>query len=152
MNNGLYHSFYNGALLNESEIHNEIHLEEFVEKREEFDLKTDALNSLERRILIALYTYGTHDLNRAASWVGLSKDELCEIVRKSKNIKNSVESGEIPCWTKAELISRLCVEAETAPKASERITAITKLMEFRGLATPEGGARSFTRTIARFRK
>jgi hypothetical protein len=148
MNNGLFSSF--PVKISNHPIETEVEKEktELIEK----DLKTDSLNQLERRILIALHTYGLHDLSRAAQWTGLSEDELISELRTNKNIRNSIENEEIPCWTKAELISRLCVEAETAPRANERITAITKLMEFRGLAAPEGGAKSFTRTIARFRK
>ena len=102
---------------------------------------------------IYLNVYGLHDLERAAQWIGgITEEELIHELKTNENIRDAIKNEEITCWTRAELIGRLCIEAESAPRAGERIAAVTKLMEFRGLATPEGGARSFTRTIARFRK
>ena len=137
---------------NEIELEKEkVELEKVV--TEERDLKTDSLNNLERRILIAINVYGLHDLEKASQWVGgITEEELINELKENQNIRNAIKNEEIACWTRAELIGRLCIEAESAPRAGERIAAVTKLMEFRGLATPEGGARSFTRTIARFRK
>lgn len=114
---------------------------------------SDGLTPYQRRVVIAVNAYGMHNLSQAASFVGnLSAKELRELVEKDENIKNALQNGEVPCFTKAELVSRLCVEAETANKASDKINAITKLMEFRGLAAPEGGSRNFSRTVMRFKK
>ena len=114
----------------------------------ELELPTDQLDTIHRRVLIGIQAYGLHD-SRLASFCGLLPAQLKKII-DSKEIQDALKSGITPCWTKAELISRLCVEAETAKEAKTRILAITKLMEYRSITSPEGGARSFTRVIGRF--
>ena len=116
----------------------------------ELTLPTDQMESIYRRVLIGIHAYGLHD-NRLASFCGLLPAQLKNIIA-SEEIQKALKEGVTPCWTKAELVSRLCVEAESAPTPRDRILAITKLMEFRSVTAPEGGARSFTRVIGRFGK
>ena len=133
----------------EIEIINETPLK--IEK--ELICKTDTIDPYKRRVLIAINTYGLHNLSAAASYIGnLTTKELRNLIETDEEIQKALREGEIPCFTKAELISRLCVEADTAQKSQDRIKAIEALMEFRGLAAPEGGSRAFARSVMRFKK
>lgn len=114
----------------------------------ELTLPTDQLDSIYRRVLIGIHAYGLHD-NRLPGFCGLLPSQLKNIINSSE-VQEALKSGITPCWTKAELISRMCVEAETAKSNKDRILALTKLMEYRSVVAPEGGARSFTRVIGRF--
>ena len=115
------------------------------------ELTTDQINYLKRRIIIGINTYGIHNLSAVASFVGsLSMKEIKDLIEKDNELRDSIEQGKIVCWTKAELIARLCIEAETASRSQDRINAITKIMEFRGLTKPEGGERSFSRVVTQF--
>ncbi len=116
----------------------------------ERELTGDDKSALIRKCIIGIHTYGKDD-SRLPSFLGLSKAQTKELVEREE-VQQSISNGEVICWTKAEIIARLAVEADRAPKASERILALTKLMEYRGLAAPEGGARGFERIIQRFNK
>lgn len=118
----------------------------------EIECKTDIVPSIKRRILIGLNTYGKHNLAQIAAYCNLPRSVIEGEIKKDPWYEEELEKGTVPCLTKAEIISRLCVEAETASKATERILAITKLMEYRGVSAPEGGSRNFCRTVMRFKK
>lgn len=113
-------------------------------------LSSDTKTAMVRKVIIGIHTYGADD-NRLISFTGLSRTQL-KVIIESEEVQQSIKMGEVVCWTKAEIIARLAIEADRAPKASERILALTKLMEYRGLAAPEGGARGFERIIQRFNK
>ena len=134
-----------------------LELERIEERSRELDLPSDDFDQLKRRILIALHTYGLHNLHQVASFIGgrWTKEAVSKLLESKEGEwykKELADPNKTPCWTKAELISRLCVEAETASSPKDRINAICKLMEFRGLAAPEGGSRNFSRTIMKFKK
>lgn len=121
------------------------------QKSEEIVLSTDQWEEIKRRFLIALNAYGKHDLSRIAAFINVSKNKINELMN-DETIKTALKNNEIPCWTKAEIISKLCVESEIARSSRDKITALSKLMEFRSMALPEGGSRNFTRVISKFRK
>ena len=117
------------------------------------ELTTDQISYIKRRIIIGLNTYGIHNLSAVSNFVGgLSLVQVKHLIENDSEIKNAINDGSIVCWSKAELIARLCIEAETASRSQDRINAITKIMEFRGLTRPEGGAQSFQRIVAQFIK
>lgn len=97
----------------------------------ELHLPTDSLDALCRRVLIGINAYGLHD-PRIVGFTGLDRQQIDKLI-KTPEMKKLLDSGVTPCWTKAELISRLCVEAETASASKDRIAAITKLMEYRSI-------------------
>ena len=100
-------------------------------------LSTDVLNDLYRRALIALRAFGEHD-PRIPPFLGLSQTRCKELLNSEefKQVKEENE-GKIVCWTKHEIIARLCVEAENAPKSADKINALKLLMEYRGMASSQ---------------
>ena len=123
----------------------------------EVSLPCDALDPLKRRFLIAVHTYGINSsssLKQIAAFCDLPLEVVNKIIDGSKTrnwLTEELEKGTIPCFTKAELIARLCVEAENAIAPKDRINSISKLMEFRGLTAPEGGSKSFQRIAMKFK-
>ena len=120
-------------------------------KIQDAKIKTDFFDSKKRRILIALHAYGIDD-PRIQAFLGMSRQDLLNILNTDQEIKEAIKNNEVPCWTQAEIIARMCVEAETAQRSAERITALNKLMEYRGLVAPEGGSRTFSRTVLKFKR
>ena len=117
----------------------------------------DQFSSLQRRILIAAVSFGIHNYRMIANFVDLPLPQIKELSEDDKSWLNLAllqinERGEIPCFNKAEIIARLCCEADASPSPKDRINALTKLMEFRGMTAPEGSAKSFQRIAMRFRR
>lgn len=125
----------------------------------EVQLPCDSLDPLKRRILIAIHTYGmnSHEgLKQIAAFCDIPLSVISQLVKETTEGKNNwlssaLKEGIVPCFSKAELISRLCIEAENASSSKDRINAVSKLMEFRGLTAPEGGAKSFQRIAMKFK-
>ena len=136
-----------GSIVRKSEMYLE---KEVVENNQE-SLATDFLDAVLRRVIIGYHTYGAHNPGAIAAFAGCSLAQTKQLI-ESDMAQQIINSGEIVSWTRAELVARLSVEAERAQKTQDRLMAIKQLMEYRGLAAPEGGARSFTRTIAKFKR
>jgi len=115
----------------------------------EIRLASDNLEAVERRVIIAHHAYGAHALGRIAAFVGVDRKTL-EALLDRPSVKMMIESGQVPCWTGAELVARLSVEAETAQRPQDRISALKLLMEYRSMTQPEGGSRGFKRIAAKF--
>lgn len=113
------------------------------------NLPTDDLEAIERRALIAYHAYGRAATGRIAAFLGVDKKEVNTILERP-SVKALLRSGAIPCWTGAEIIARLSVEAECAQRPQDRIVALKLLMEYRSMSQPEGGSRSFKRIAAKF--
>lgn len=119
----------------------------------EFHCETDQLTEIKRRIVIGIRTYGSHNLSQVSSFVGqISKQQIEKLLKEDGELQDILKNDKTVCWTKSELIARLCLEAETAQAPKDRINAISKLMEFRGISAPEGGSRNFARLVTRFKK
>jgi hypothetical protein len=131
--------------------------QEITPSKGETQLPCDALDPLKRRILIAVHTYGINSqqgLKQIASFCDIPLQVVRDLVNGIKEnnwLGEELKKGTIPCFTKAELIARLCVEAENAIAPKDRINSIGKLMEFRGLTAPEGGSKSFQRIAMKFK-
>lgn len=125
----------------------EIVLEEHENK--EVSLQTDHIPAIERRLLIAYHAYGSHNLTQIAAFVGLPLKQIERMIQ-SPSIQFALKNNHIPCWTGAELIARLSVEAEVATRTQDRIAALKLLMEYRSMTLPEGGSRGFKRIAAKF--
>ena len=107
---------------------------------------SDHLPQIKRKLAIAILAFG--DSPKTWQFVGIPKTEF-EKLRNDPEVRNAIEKG--CCWTREEIVARLCVEAENAPKSQERLAALRMLMEYRGIAAPEGGARSFSRILGQFK-
>lgn len=118
-------------------------------KEQEICLATDSIDAVDRRVLIAYHAYGAHSLGRIASFVGVDR-KIVEGILKKPSVQAMITSGQIPCWNGAELVARLSVEAETAQRPQDRISALKLLMEYRSMSQPEGGSRGFKRIAAKF--
>ena len=107
---------------------------------------SDHLPQIKRKLAIAILAFG--DSPKVWQFVGVPKTEY-EKLKNDPEVRNAIEKG--CCWTREEIVARLCVEAENAPKSQERLAALRMLMEYRGIAAPEGGARSFSRILGQFK-
>ena len=107
---------------------------------------SDHLPQIKRKLAIAILAFG--DSPKVWQFVGIPKTEF-EKLRNDPEVKNAIAKG--CCWTREEIVARLCVEAENAPKSQERLAALRMLMEYRGIAAPEGSARSFSRILGQFK-
>ena len=144
------------SILSKEERETEVEVYTEIKQKGEVALPCDALDPLKRRILIAVHTYGINShnsLKQIAAFCDLPLEVVNKIVEgKDRNwLGKELAEGTIPCFTKAELIARLCVEAENAVAPKDRINSISKLMEFRGLTAPEGGSKSFQRIAMKFK-
>ena len=145
------------SILSKEERETEVEVYTEIKQKGEVALPCDALDPLKRRILIAVHTYGINSsssLKQIAAFCDLPLEVVNKIIDGSKTrnwLTEELEKGTIPCFTKAELIARLCVEAENAIAPKDRINSISKLMEFRGLTAPEGGSKSFQRIAMKFK-
>ena len=119
--------------------------------KNEVKLASDEMEPIKRRILIGIHTYGQGGIREIASYINQSVEWTKKYIKDNeKEIKEWLsDSSRTPCLTKAELVSRLCVEAETAATTKDRIASIKLLMDFRGL-TSDGGSKSFARIAMRF--
>ena len=125
----------------------------------EVQLPCDSLDPLKRRILIAVHTYGINShsaIKQIATFCDIPTQVIQELVEGAKRVPPNwlgaaLSEQIVPCFTKPEIISRLCIEAENANSPKDRINSLTKLMEFRGLTAPEGGSKSFQRIAMRFK-
>lgn len=115
------------------------------ERSEQLELNSDNLDSLKRRVAIAILAFGDND-SRISAWLGRELGEL----RNDPEVIRAIKDGA--CLTQAEIAARLSIIADTANQDKDRLTALKLLMEYRGIAAPEGGSRSFSRTIMRFKK
>jgi hypothetical protein len=119
---------------------------EEADKKNEIILDSDQLESQTRHILIAATAFGTHQLNEIAVFAGCTVTRAREVIKeKEKEIQDGIH-----CLTKGELVAKLSILATRAGKDADKLTAIKMLMDFRGLSAPEGGSRSFKRTVMKF--
>lgn len=127
--------------------HSEITIEE--QRAEEMVLPIDALDAVKRRVLIAYHAYGPASKAKISAFVGLPIKQI-DALLDSPEVQRFLASGAIPCWTGAELLARVCAEAETAARPQDRLAALKLAMEYRSMTAPEGGSRSFKRIAAKF--
>ena len=104
--------------------------------------RIDNLEAIERKVLIGLSAYGKHNIRQIAAFANISTSWVEDILSKEE-----WKSEEIPCWTKAEIIARLCVESEVASRPQDRIAALSKLMEYRGLLDQQKTSNTFNQLI-----
>ena len=115
-------------------------------------LPSDHLDSIKRKVLIGIKAFGIHQPAMIAGYAGISSKQYEEIINESE-IQEILKNPDLmPCLTKGEILAMLSIEAQNSPKGGDRIAALKLLMEFRGLAAPEGGAKSFARIVQRFKR
>lgn len=124
-----------------------IELEE-AKERNEVILPSDQQDSQLRHILIAATAYGIHRHNDIALFAGCTVTHVKEQLAKPEIIKQINEGTH--CLTKSELLAKLSVIATKSQTDNNKLTAIKMLMDYRGMTAPEGGSRSFKRTVQRF--
>jgi hypothetical protein len=135
------------------EVSHEIELIQKQEANVGIEFSSDQLNDIKRRLLIAINAYGTHDIPRIVSFVGaLTGKQVKELLDSDPEVVAVIKKREMVCFTKPEIVARLCIEAETARSSKDRIAALTKLMEYRGMAAPEGGSKTFSRMVLKFQQ
>lgn len=128
---------------------NEVEITLTEQQPTELALPTDQMDSVKRRLLIAFHAFGPVSIGRIAVFAGLDVKQAKKILDEPE-MREAIAKQLIPCWTGAELISRVAVLAETARRDGDRLQAIKMLMEYRSMAAPEGGSRSFKRIAAKF--
>ena len=130
--------------------------EEFRQLTVETGECNDELDPLKRKLLMAAAVYGIENPRKIANQCEIPLSVVEQVIENKNGESNwfhdSLRKNDINCFTKAELVARLCIEAENGKTGKDRIAALTKLMEFRGMTVPEGGARSFSRTVLRFKR
>ena len=108
---------------------------------------SDNLEAQKRRFAICYLSYSGEQakIRRA----GFSNEEIAKYL-KDREVQEAIEKGA--CWTRTEIIAKISMEAEMAPRPQDRLNALRMLMEYRGIAEPQGGARSFDRLVMQFKK
>lgn len=108
---------------------------------------SDNLEAQKRRFAVAYLAYcgDTAKIRRT----GFTDVEIQKYL-KDPGVKEALEKGA--CWTREEIVAKISMEAEMAPRPQDRLNALRMLMEYRGISEPQGGQRSFERLILGFKK
>lgn len=130
-----------------------VQAEKVIFEAHEVALESDNLDIIRRKAIMAAHYFGLNKIKEISLFSGIDSKKVRELIEDHQSwLYKATQNGMIACFSKAEIIARLCMEAENALASKDRLTALTKIMEFRGYTAPEGGAKSFSRIAMRFVK